>query len=106
MRRLAHLVHKGETTPSLHICGEAYSDYHGFMEGSLRSAVYTLHRILDRKSDGEYKSTLCWLSTALDDKIDADYFDGLRHWVERLDNAQTGPGTHLYRWDDDTTFRG
>jgi hypothetical protein len=34
----------------LHICGEAYSDYQGFIEGALRSAVETLKAI--NKSDG------------------------------------------------------
>lgn len=29
----------------LHVCGEAYSDYHAFIEGSLRSAVHVLTQI-------------------------------------------------------------
>ena len=32
---------------NVHVCGEAYSDYHGFIEGSLRSAAHVLHQ-LDR----------------------------------------------------------
>jgi monoamine oxidase len=100
MRRLADLAQKKEgraTAPSLHICGEAYSDYHGFMEGSLRSAVYALHRILDRES--EYDSELRWLKEALGD-INGDYLNGLQHWVEALDNLKPEPGDHLYRWED------
>jgi hypothetical protein len=31
---------------NMHICGEAYSDYQGFVEGALRSAEAVLHRIL------------------------------------------------------------
>jgi monoamine oxidase len=30
---------------NMHVCGEAYSDYHGFIEGSLRSAAHVLHRL-------------------------------------------------------------
>jgi monoamine oxidase len=32
-------------TGKIHICGEAYSDYQGFMEGALRSALHVLHRM-------------------------------------------------------------
>lgn len=42
----------------IHICGEAYSDYHGFIEGALRSAVYAIHRILD----GDGKPDFGWLT--------------------------------------------
>jgi hypothetical protein len=31
--------------PHLHVCGEAYSDYHAFIEGALRSAVHVLTQI-------------------------------------------------------------
>ena len=30
---------------NIHICGEAFSDYQGFIEGSLRSARRVLHSI-------------------------------------------------------------
>jgi hypothetical protein len=33
---------KGREDKRLHICGEAYSDYQGFMEGALRSAAEVL----------------------------------------------------------------
>lgn len=32
----------------VHVCGEAYSDYQGFIEGALRSTKHTLHRIDQR----------------------------------------------------------
>ena len=32
---------------NIHVCGEAYSDYQGFIEGSLRSASKTLASIPD-----------------------------------------------------------
>lgn len=68
MRRLAEIAEFDDVAgisilPSVHICGEAYSDYHGFMEGSLRSAVYAVHRILDKKPDKSVKS-LQWLAAA------------------------------------------
>jgi hypothetical protein len=31
-----------ETIKNLHVCGEAYSDYQGYIEGSLRSAIDAL----------------------------------------------------------------
>lgn len=30
---------------NVHVCGEAYSDYQAFIEGSLRSALHVLHLI-------------------------------------------------------------
>lgn len=39
----------------IHVCGEAYSDYHGFIEGSLRSAAHVLHRI-----DGQHPTLMPW----------------------------------------------
>lgn len=38
---------KGSAT--VHICGEAYSDYQAFIEGSLRSVEHVLHRMGKRK---------------------------------------------------------
>ena len=46
--RLGSPTHPTGLETDVHICGEAYSDYHGFIEGSLRSAGHVLHRI-DRK---------------------------------------------------------
>lgn len=46
----------GGTVSNVHICGEAYSDYHGFIEGSLRSAAHVLHRIAP-----SYKTQSPWL---------------------------------------------
>lgn len=37
-------------TAHLHVCGEAYSDYHGFIEGALRSAVHVLTQIKTKPS--------------------------------------------------------
>jgi len=38
----------GGLPPHVHVCGEAFADYHGFIEGSLRSATYTLTKILKK----------------------------------------------------------
>ena len=62
MARLAEIAASRDRKPTIHICGEAFSDYHGFMEGSLRSAVYILHRIL--KNDPG-KTNLEWLDPLL-----------------------------------------
>jgi monoamine oxidase len=96
MRRLADIPVSGPSTdtPSIHICGEAYSDYHGFMEGSLRSAVYVLHRILDKKPDGEFER-LPWLleenspevgNTRLG--VKGGYLEALRSWAAHLDSVE------------------
>jgi hypothetical protein len=84
MRRLANIAEKGRT-PSIHVCGEAYSDYHGFIEGSLRSAVYALHCILKK---GSRNQSLKWLKD--DEGIDVksrspQYFKALQMWVRDLD---------------------
>lgn len=91
MRRLADIARAGHDKPSIHVCGEAYSDYHGFIEGSLRSAVYVLHRILDKKAKGPLKR-LPWLSdkTAAAAgwplRVDTKYLDELREWAKQLDD--------------------
>lgn len=38
-----HLTRSEASEANVHICGEAYSDYHGFIEGSLRSSSHVLH---------------------------------------------------------------
>ena len=43
--RLGSVTHDGKPGCDVHVCGEAYSDYHGFIEGALRSAAHVLHRI-------------------------------------------------------------
>ncbi|SRR5579884_1619129 len=42
----------------VHICGEAYSNYHGFIEGSLRSAQHVLHMLTPTR---EFPSSTPWL---------------------------------------------
>jgi hypothetical protein len=59
---MARLGEIGIGSHHVHICGEAYSDYHGFIEGALRSAVYASHRILDRDSR---RPRLGWLKDLL-----------------------------------------
>ncbi|RVE82855.1 flavin monoamine oxidase family protein [Sinorhizobium meliloti] len=41
------LVGANPALRNVHVCGEAYSDYHGFIEGSLRSAAHILHQLDD-----------------------------------------------------------
>lgn len=98
MRRLAEtevLDSHGEAVGSVHVCGEAYSDYHGFIEGSLRSAVYVLHRILDRPDSGDKKesdSLLSWLTISKTKGPDelmtvgAQYLESLKSWARNLDS--------------------
>jgi hypothetical protein len=92
MRRLADIPASEQGgLPTVHICGEAYSDYHGFIEGSLRSAVYVMHRILDRK-DGNTFEFMPWL--LVDDRaadraalrVEEKYLESLRKWATHLDS--------------------
>jgi hypothetical protein len=80
MRRLAQLG-KDDSKHMLHVCGEAFSDYHGFMEGSLRSAVYSLHRMFRSRGDDELE----WLAEVL--PISETHFAELKSWVDRLDKV-------------------
>lgn len=87
MARLADMANP-KTDARLHICGEAYSDYHGFVEGSLRSAVYTLHRILGKDENGELNVGNSWLENAgikMTCKKDKKYLRALRIWANELD---------------------
>jgi Flavin containing amine oxidoreductase len=54
----AHKCDEGCLEPkNVHICGEAYSDYHGFIEGSLRSSAHVLHTMYQ----GHFKTETPWL---------------------------------------------
>ena len=48
---------------NVHVCGEAYSDYQGFMEGALRSAAHILHTIFKKKlaKRNPFESFTPWL---------------------------------------------
>ncbi|MBI2852481.1 MAG: FAD-dependent oxidoreductase [Chloroflexi bacterium] len=45
--RLSAFSLPGASTKNVHICGEAFSDYQGFMEGAVRSAQSALAKALD-----------------------------------------------------------
>jgi monoamine oxidase len=92
MRRLADIAEPHTDKPSVHVCGEAYSDYHGFMEGSLRSAVYVLHRILDKKSGGGFDPLPWLIEEGADDPakslcVNKGYLATLRKWAANLDDV-------------------
>jgi hypothetical protein len=65
LRELSAFALDGCAEKRVHICGEAYSDYHGFIEGALRSAAHALHVIADSKDGNEWKlsfpSSTPWL---------------------------------------------
>jgi monoamine oxidase len=48
--RLESFSLTGRAAGNVHICGEAFSDFQGFMEGALRSAQNALGRILDGRT--------------------------------------------------------
>lgn len=99
MRRLAQtdvLDDHGHAMGSVHVCGEAYSDYHGFIEGPLRSAAYVLHRILEKPGAREKEPgkdpCLAWLT---DSEVQApgalmtvgtEYLESLKSWARNLDS--------------------
>jgi NAD(P)-binding Rossmann-like domain len=100
----------------VHVCGEAFADYHGFIEGSLRSATYTLTRILRSHQSLTTAEVLKNIFLVLDvdeSKLDAalddlpmdqakevqtqtnivktrehDYLEDLKSWVNNLDDSR------------------
>jgi hypothetical protein len=89
--------------PHLHVCGEVYSDYHAFIEGALRSAVYVLARISNlNDTSAKVQATM---TTALGVSVpsapppsspaavganqelsrDDQYFEDLITWIDKLD---------------------
>lgn len=98
MRRLAD-IEVPESAARIHVCGEAYSDYHGFLEGSLRSAAYVLHRILRDDTQGnrdeDYRKTIfrkflitgggAGAVSGATLLVEEKYLDGLRSWALSLD---------------------
>jgi hypothetical protein len=54
-----------EARKNVHICGEAYSDYHGFIEGALRSTAHVLHIIANAPENSawnfNFESSTPWL---------------------------------------------
>jgi hypothetical protein len=71
----------------IHICGEAYSDYHGFIEGALRSASYTIHRILEGDNP---TSLMCLRQCGLigSEDLYSEYLNSLKHWCNLLDTSR------------------
>nr|WP_256584502.1 FAD-dependent oxidoreductase [Pseudomonas sp. SWI6] len=71
----------------IHICGEAYSDYHGFIEGALRSASYTIHRILEGDNPA---SLMCLRQCGLvgTEDIYVEYLNSLKSWCNLLDASR------------------
>lgn len=89
MRRLAQLD-VADSSAKVHVCGEAYSDYHGFIEGPLRSASYILHRILEPGTASPPFATFLKEHDAGGPdagqlKVDRRYLEGLRYWARSLD---------------------
>jgi hypothetical protein len=103
MSRLGEISVTGTELPSIHVCGEAYSDYHGFMEGSLRSAVYSLHRILDDK--GEPQTWLNWLEDS-GIAVKENYLKALKRWAGNLDNEHGQDRKFLYKGVEDESGKG
>jgi monoamine oxidase len=87
MARLAEIRDVYDEKRTLHVCGEAYSDYHGFIEGSLRSAVYVLHRIFANEPG---RMDLEWLKTA-GLGVDSKYLESLRRWATGLEGSRSDP---------------
>jgi NAD(P)-binding Rossmann-like domain len=103
----------------IHVCGEAFADYHGFIEGSLRSATYTLTRILKANENHNTATSLERILKILgkdDDVLEAlkhqlvppsthevppepkpreqDYLEDLRSWVDSLDDSRVQDKPH------------
>jgi hypothetical protein len=114
LAELAHWKVKSAKGPGvhLHVCGEAYSDYHAFIEGALRSAVHVLTQIGNESKEkrlaailrdllGEEKvkaifkrieeGTEQGASKAIGDKslaLDAKYVEDFLGWSTNLDSSR------------------
>lgn len=91
MADLAEITFDGAANgPYVHVCGEAFADYTGFIEGSLRSATYTLTRILRNEKPATSSQVL------------TSILDGLGVSAERLralDPTRQQSGTDSERTD-------
>lgn len=84
---------EGEVCPHVHICGEAFTDYTGFIEGSLRSATYTLTKILrrDHPTTGDLLDDIFGvlkIEQLTPTFRDREYLDDLGSWIDNLDGSR------------------
>ena len=106
MRRLADMKVEG-CEARIHVCGEAYSDYHGFIEGPLRSSYYVLRRIL--KGQGVKKDdilkALDGFQASLEKPYEGrpanakSYFSELESWAEKLDKPKYETDEFIFSWE-------
>jgi hypothetical protein len=66
----------------LHVCGEAYSDYHGFIEGALRSAVHVLTQIKASTKQTNLQRLESIIKVLLDTKGDQVNFKDIDKCIE------------------------
>lgn len=67
LKRLSAFRISGDNKPhdpndglkNVHVCGEAYSDYQGFIEGALRSSEHVLHTMMPEKFRSTPTPWLC-----------------------------------------------
>ncbi|BCZ23363.1 NAD(P)/FAD-dependent oxidoreductase [Mycobacterium senriense] len=76
----------GQPPLHVHVCGEAFADYTGFIEGSLRSATYTLTKILRKDEKDSTTEVLKRIFKVLD--VDSKHLDEAKKKLE----SQTSPG--------------
>lgn len=113
MADLADITLDKTAGPHIHICGEAFADYTGFIEGSLRSATYALTKILQKAPGEGTEHVVRKILGAIveDGKLEEafkdtkpedppakirkhDYLEDLVSWVDSLDTC---------RWDHPPT---
>jgi hypothetical protein len=66
--------------PHLHVCGEAYSDYHAFIEGALRSAVHVL-TLIRNKSECKMHRLASIINTLLEGRQEQVDFDKIENCI-------------------------
>ncbi len=88
MRRLAAIRDLYDGGAGIHVCGEAYSDYHGFIEGALRSATYAAAPDPEEIPVPAGASSGCrrLLPTLQTVEAQRTYFDSLVAWAANLDD--------------------
>jgi hypothetical protein len=75
-------LNSGVGASHLHVCGEAYSDYHGFIEGALRSSVHVLTQIKQNAAQTKAQRLGSIIDMLHDGKSLKICMDTITKWVD------------------------
>lgn len=76
----------GSPPPHVHVCGEPFADYTGFIERSLRSATYTMTKILRKNGSDATAAVLDRILRVLKKGLDAAELDSASVTTSKTSN--------------------